>query len=594
MSILISLSKKTEKILKRAKKTQIIEEDNIQSNNTINNDYFCCPKCKERILIKLNPENFSLSYNCENNHKESNIDYNNFYNKRYIYKNSNIFCQQCNKEKLNNIKKIKCSICNKTLCTNCIIKHKAQTKHNNYEIINDSFKKCLIHNIDISMFCKTCQKNICIFCLKDKEENIHINHEIINFSDIIPDINEINDNKNKLKEKVKKNNDIIIKLKKWKEEICSLIDELIDKLINENKINKMLIENFNWKYLDYINYTNYKMSLNNLEIINEGIEKFYKSKMFIEQTNCIIDYLFGKNNINTIKNENKNGQNLNDNNKDRIIINKYEKNIIDIFKNNKSLLYHDDSIYSYDLKNNKIYNEFAHNGIVKNKNENENNQTIYENMTNLIINITQKIGNCNIIIYKTENNFNLDKIINFFSDNENIKFNKLQISNNYNFNFIKKTKINIKNNINTNNNDKELNEISSDNLLSFKEDKTLINSNKNITNSLFNNNISNIYNINTNSNIFSNLFSNKNIEENKNNNNDSKEEEEEVEQIEDEEEEEEEEEEEDDGNTEYVYISRTGSKYHGSPQCGRMRTSTCVSLKEAESQGLEPCMRCYG
>ena len=58
--------------------------------------------------------------------------------------------------------------------------------------------------------------------------------------------------------------------------------------------------------------------------------------------------------------------------------------------------------------------------------------------------------------------------------------------------------------------------------------------------------------------------------------------------------EEEEEEEEEEGSDEYVYISRTGSKYHGSPQCGRMRTSTCVSLKEAESQGLEPCMRCYG
>ena len=44
---------------------------------------------------------------------------------------------------------------------------------------------------------------------------------------------------------------------------------------------------------------------------------------------------------------------------------------------------------------------------------------------------------------------------------------------------------------------------------------------------------------------------------------------------------------------EYVYISRTGSKYHGSPQCGRMRTSTMVSIKEAESLGLEPCMKCY-
>ena len=43
----------------------------------------------------------------------------------------------------------------------------------------------------------------------------------------------------------------------------------------------------------------------------------------------------------------------------------------------------------------------------------------------------------------------------------------------------------------------------------------------------------------------------------------------------------------------YVYISRTGAKYHGRPQCGRMKESTRVTLTKAESLGLTPCMKCY-
>ena len=44
---------------------------------------------------------------------------------------------------------------------------------------------------------------------------------------------------------------------------------------------------------------------------------------------------------------------------------------------------------------------------------------------------------------------------------------------------------------------------------------------------------------------------------------------------------------------EYVYISRTGSKYHGRPTCGRMKSSSKVTLSKAESMGLTPCMKCY-
>ena len=44
---------------------------------------------------------------------------------------------------------------------------------------------------------------------------------------------------------------------------------------------------------------------------------------------------------------------------------------------------------------------------------------------------------------------------------------------------------------------------------------------------------------------------------------------------------------------EYVYISRTGAKYHGRPTCGRMKTSSKVTISKAKALGLTPCMKCY-
>ena len=120
----------------------------------------------------------------------------------------------------------------------------------------------------------------CLFCVKKTEENEHFNHEMINFSDLIPGENEIKNNELKLQQRIIKNNSIINKLNNWKEEICSLIDETIDKLNKDKVINQMIIQNFNWKYLDYINYKNYEMAIKKLEITNEGLENFYKSKIF--------------------------------------------------------------------------------------------------------------------------------------------------------------------------------------------------------------------------------------------------------------------------------------------------------------------------
>ena len=600
MKNLFSFLTKTGKISNN-EKTNPKDYIKIYSNDkpSFNNDYFYCPKCKERVLITLNPSNFNLSYNCENNHKEYNIDYNIFYNKKYIHNNSDNICQICKKENLDNKQIIKCTNCNKKLCEICIMQHKNIYNHNNFELLmNITTKKCIIHNMDISHLCKTCNKNMCIFCLKkNKENNEHYKHEILNFSDIIPDENEIKDNNNKLKQKILKNNLIIDKLKKWKEEMCSLIDEIIDKLNKEKLIYQILIGKFNWKFLDYVNYENYNMAIKNLEINNKGLENFYKSKMFIEQTNAITDYLFGKNyrNNSKIENDNSNEQIINEKQNDNIIINGCENNkaqikIISTLKSENALLYYNNGFYSFSLENNFLINLFEN---PKEENENEikkyminNNINVLNILKNFIINLSKILGNYNILIWEEKDNLNNDKIINKIRAIN--QFKNIKISNNNNFNIIS----NIKNIINNN---KDENKIVTINNLFNKKENSLFNFDDKEKMGINNSNINNeSTTINTNINLNDNIPIEKKVDIK---NNDSEEEEE----IEEEEEAEEEndvedyndEEEEEDGDDEYVYISRTGFKYHGSPQCGRMKSSTMVTRKKAESLGLEPCMKCY-
>ena len=593
---MISLFKKTEEIL--SKKKKINQKEEMKLNNNKDN-FFCCPRCKERILISLNPSNFSLSYNCENNHKETNLDYCNFYQNRYINGHSNKYCQQCKKEKLNNNKTINCNICKMKLCGTCILQHQKMYNHKNFGLIYNSIKKCSIHDLDISQFCKTCKKNLCTFCLKKNEENNeHLNHDVVNFSDLIPGEEDIKINEKKLKERIIKNNSIIVKLNKWKDEMCSLIDETIDKLNKDKLINQMIIQNFNWKYLDYINYKNYELAIEKLEITNEGLEDFYKSKMFIEQTNALTDYLFGKNHrlneINDIDKENKKDEEDKDNNiiinenkeknenkinKEKIYENEIrneiqfniikeinnnkndenmENNIIDSLKNEKALLYNNDSIYCFSLEN-KSMTKIIENNKDKDQNKKSLNKNIYESLSDLKNNLSNKIGNYNILIWKLEEDLKKDKLINLIkNEKEKNKFKIIQISDNNNFNFLKKPK----ENINNNNDEENENRRSSDNLL-FSEPNSLFSSNINNLNNngLFNNNINN---------EMTRLFTNYNSNTNNINNG--------MERIREE---------------EYVYISRTGSKYHGRPQCGRMKSSTKVTLSKAESLGLTPCMKCY-
>ena len=270
--------------------------------------------------------------------------------------------------------------------------------------------------------------------------------------------------------------------------------------------------------------------------------------------------------------------------------NKAQIKIISALKSENALLYYNNSFYSFSLENNFLINLFEN---PKEENEDEikkyminSNKNVLNILKNFIINLSKTLGKYNILIWEEKDDLNNDKIINKIRSIN--QFKNIKISNNNNFNIIS----NIKNIINNN---KDENKIVTINNLFNKKENSLFNLDEKEKIGINNSNINDeSTTINTNINLNDNIPIEKKVDIK---NNDSEEEEE----IEEEEEAEEEndvedyndEEEEEDGDDEYVYISRTGFKYHGSPQCGRMKSSTMVTRKKAESLGLEPCMKCY-
>jgi hypothetical protein len=325
--------------------------------------------------------------------------------------------------------------------------------------------------------------------------------------------------------------------------------------------------------------------------------------MFIEQTNAITNYLFGKNhlkdeiddnnNINNIINEKEekkeieikrekekfediriiNETKFNIINNIRISKEEEEKenNVISALKNEKALLLNNNSIYSFSLENKNLMKI-----VEKDKKDNLNgveiDKNIYKSIYELKNNLSNKLGNYNILIWKREDDLKKDGLINLIKNDKKKEINKfknIQISNNNNFNILKQIK---KIELDDNNEEKEKGG-SSDNLL-FSESISLFNSNSNRNNNNNSNNglFNGLYNNNINNDI-TNLFTNYNSNNGYSNIDNRREIQREPE--------------------EYVYISRTGSKYHGRPTCGRMKSSSKVTISKAEALGLTPCMKCY-
>ena len=146
-----------------------------------------CKECKNVLKIKIKPLNYSVEYECgyNKNHKNSDNIYfktfERFYLAEKIFRNTN----------------------NSPYC--CI---NNDDNSFNYLINNN---KCIAHNLDFHDYCLDCKSNLCLFCIK--ESNKHDSHVIKNYNDLMQNLNEVENLKKKIEEKIKHTNILIEKNK---------------------------------------------------------------------------------------------------------------------------------------------------------------------------------------------------------------------------------------------------------------------------------------------------------------------------------------------------------------------------------------------
>ena len=172
-----------------------------------------------------------------------------------------------------------CKNCKKFYCPSCNIKHfnKYSNSHNTTSIQGYDFL-CKIHGSPYSCFCVKCNDNICKFC----QQREHLKHEIINYKEIKPNEQKIQEISLKIEKQrtiVDEVNKILddfikitnIKIKDYKEKLSSIIkfNSQVLNCIEEKKINYQSIVNLD-KIID--------LDINNdigwIKEIQNNLEKF--------------------------------------------------------------------------------------------------------------------------------------------------------------------------------------------------------------------------------------------------------------------------------------------------------------------------------
>jgi len=162
-------------------------------NNKIKINEIICNKCGENIRILIEDYKIKL-FGCKNGHEINNISFEEFVNIQNITE-SKIECYICkekNKEKTYENIFYKCNSCKINLCPICKSKHDQSHNIINYDL---KYYICDVHIDRYIAYCKTCNKNICLYC-----GNEHINHEIALYKieDKDKKINELNELRNKI------------------------------------------------------------------------------------------------------------------------------------------------------------------------------------------------------------------------------------------------------------------------------------------------------------------------------------------------------------------------------------------------------------
>ena len=241
--------------------------------------YIICPEFNENIFFKI--KNFKIALEeCKNGHKINDILFSEFLKGQNIDLKK-IKCELCKKaDKSETFKNqfYKCNSCNIPLCPLCKSCHNKEHYIIDYDIKDFSCKE---HNESYISFCNDCKKDVCVLCLK-----VHSGHKIINYGDIMPEIGDVENKSNKLKE-------TILEFKNHVNEIIVNLNKLKDSLDEYYKIYNECLSNFDSKKRNYyiIKNTN---EINNYNIDFMNILKTIGNEQKIENKLKNIMNLFYK------------------------------------------------------------------------------------------------------------------------------------------------------------------------------------------------------------------------------------------------------------------------------------------------------------
>ena len=288
--------------------------ENKNENKTIS--YFSCRECEGPLRIELNPETFLLNAKCELNkeHNFQNIFLKTF--QQYYIKYQKIpKCIKCHVNLENNNLYL-CKKSSHLFCMNCLLKEKKTNKFN-FNLFDQ--KKCSLHRNNYMSYCCTCKKNICLYCIN---ENLHDNHKIKDYINIIPTKDCIKNAKIKLDERIKYTNHTIDNIIAWTSKFIDKIEWLLQTLKNESKFLEEVYNRYDYKNMSNISYhENMKYIIKYIEKgYNSNLKEFNKTNNFSEKSTLMLKVLKNLGNKNYFKEEIDNK---------RILINFGSNNTID-------------------------------------------------------------------------------------------------------------------------------------------------------------------------------------------------------------------------------------------------------------------------
>ena len=248
--------------------------------------YPFCKECNGFLNITIQPLNFSIEYECENNknHKKSNIYFKNF-ERFYLKEKELIKCFKCHIN-LENSQFYNCEKCKNIYCGKCLLEDIKEPSHKH--ILNEKYhNRCLIHNNDFTEYCFNCKTNICIFCIKNGKHN---NHNTQSFLNIMPSLINIENLKKKIKEKYHFTNDLIERINNWQQVINRKAEELKQNLKDEISLLEKILFNFNNNFRNYSYFQNFNYIEKTIKNTsnNQYLEEFSNISNFEKQTETIM------------------------------------------------------------------------------------------------------------------------------------------------------------------------------------------------------------------------------------------------------------------------------------------------------------------